>query len=230
MTRQKSRSDPAAAAADPRANQKERTRAAVVAAATDMLRLGLQPTVAEAAERAKVSRATAYRYFPTQDALLVEVSQMNPAAEPVEQWLSGLPAGGNASARLQGLLATFNPIVLEEAVSLRTGLRSYLDAWLEQHRRGVQPGGIREGRRMRWLHEVLAPLKGKLPPARLKRLQQALSLTLGVEAMVVLKDVCQASDREALNTLDWAAQALLRAALEDAGQSESPSAPRHPLP
>jgi len=51
----------------------------------------------------------------------------------------------------------------------------------------------------------------------MKRLQHALSLTLGVEAMVVLKDVCQASDREALNALEWAAQALLRAALEEAG-------------
>jgi AcrR family transcriptional regulator len=216
MTRQKSHKESAAPAADPRANQKERTRAAVVEAATEMLRLGLQPTLVEAAERAKVSRATAYRYFPTQDALLIEVSQMNPAAEPVEQWLAGLPKGGDAAERLQGLLATFNPIVLQEAVSLRTGLRSYLDAWLEQHRRGTEPAAIREGRRMRWLNEVLAPLKGKLSPARLKRLQQALSLTLGVEAMVVLKDVCQAGDREALNALDWAAQALLRAALEEA--------------
>jgi AcrR family transcriptional regulator len=217
MTRQKSHEAPAQPPADPRANQKERTRAAVVEAASEMLRLGMQPTLGEAAQRAKVSRATAYRYFPTQEALLIEVSLVNPAAEPVEQWLAGLPAGGEAADRLQGLLATFNPIVLEEAVSLRTGLRSYLDAWLEQHRKGVEPTGIREGRRMRWLNEVLAPLKGKLSAARLKRLQHALSLTLGVEAIVVLKDVCQASDREALNALDWAAQALLRAALEEAG-------------
>jgi AcrR family transcriptional regulator len=220
MTRQKSHESHPTRAGDPRANQKERTRAAVVQAATDMLRLGLQPTVGEAAERAKVSRATAYRYFPTQDALLVEVSQMNPAAEPVEQWLAALPKGGEAADRLQGLLSTFNPIVLEQAVSLRTGLRSYLDVWLEQHRKGEQPDGVREGRRMRWLGEVLAPLKGKLTPARLKRLQQALSLTLGVEAMVVLKDVCQAGDREALATLDWAAQALVRAALEEAGRKD----------
>jgi AcrR family transcriptional regulator len=221
MTRQQSHKPAATPAPDRRANQKERTRAAVVEAATEMLRLGLHPTLVEAAERAKVSRATAYRYFPTQDALLVEISQMNPAAEPVEQWLSQLPKGGDAADRLHGLLATFNPIVLDEAVSLRTGLRGYLDAWLEQHRRGAEPEGIREGRRMRWLNEVLAPVKGRLSPARLKRLQQALSLTLGPEAMVVLKDVCQASDREALATLDWAAQALLRAALQEAGAAKS---------
>jgi hypothetical protein len=39
--------------------------------------------------------------------------------------------------------------------------------------------------------------------------------------MVVLKDVCQASDREALATLEWAAQALLRAALQEAAAAKS---------
>ncbi|MBD0273630.1 MAG: TetR/AcrR family transcriptional regulator, partial [Acetobacteraceae bacterium] len=46
-------------APDPRANQKERTRAALVAAASELLRRGTPPTVAAAAEAAKVSRATA---------------------------------------------------------------------------------------------------------------------------------------------------------------------------
>ena len=206
----------AAVAPDRRANQKQRTRSAVVAAATELLQMGLHPTVADAAERAKVSRATAYRYFPTQETLLLEISQMNPAAEPVELWLSSLDGKGTAQERLRGLVGTFNSVALKEAVALRTGLRSYLDAWLEQHRKGVQPSGIREGRRMRWLQEVLSPLKGELSPARFKRLLQALALTMGPEAMVVLKDVCNANDREALATLDWAAQALVRAALEDA--------------
>jgi len=216
MTRQTSHAsaDPASGP-DPRANQKERTRSAVVAAATQMLREGIRPTVAEAAERARVSRATAYRYFPTQEALLVEVSQVNPAAEPVEQWLAQLE-GGEAEERLRGLLATFNPIALREEVTMRSGLRSYLDAWLESRREGVEIPAVREGRRMRWLDEVLAPVRRQLPPARWKRLRHALALTLGIEAMVVMKDVCHASDSEALAALDWAAQALLRAALEEA--------------
>ncbi len=214
MTRQKSHIG-ITGVPDPRANQKARTRDAVVHAATEMLRIGLQPTVGEAAERAKVSRATAYRYFPTQEALILEVSQVNPAAEPVERWLNSLSDDVTAEERLRGLVTTFNAIALREAVALRTGLRSYLDVWLEQHRKGQEPSGIREGRRMRWLQEVLAPLKGQLAPARLKRLQQAMALTMGPEAMVVLKDVCEISDREALVVLDWASQALLQAALQD---------------
>jgi AcrR family transcriptional regulator len=55
-----------------RARQKQRTRAALVASARDLVaRGGRPPTVAEAAEEAAVSRTTAYRYFPTQKSLLM---------------------------------------------------------------------------------------------------------------------------------------------------------------
>ena len=57
-----------------RERQKNRTRRAVVEAASALVREGRTPTVAEAAEAAEVSRATAYRYFPTQDMLLAEVA------------------------------------------------------------------------------------------------------------------------------------------------------------
>ena len=55
-----------------RDRQKLRTRRALLAAAARFLSEGRQPTVAEVAEAAEISRATAYRYFPTQDSLLAE--------------------------------------------------------------------------------------------------------------------------------------------------------------
>jgi AcrR family transcriptional regulator len=197
---------------DPRANQKERTRAALVAAAAGMLREGSAPTVPEAAQRAKVSRATAYRYFPTQDSLLVEVTAVNPAIAPVEALLDTL---GNAGAeeRLRLLLRSFIPIVQSEEMTMRTALRAYLDTWLESQRQGAPAPAVREGRRMRWLDKALAPVRQQLPPAQWRRLRAALSLVLGIEAVVVLKDVCHASDEETLATLEWAALALLRAGL-----------------
>ena len=69
---------------DPRANQKARTRAAIVEAAQRLKRQGETPTIAEAAAHAGVSRATAYRYFPTQEALDVELADVSPAVAPVE--------------------------------------------------------------------------------------------------------------------------------------------------
>src|SRR5581483_8043837 len=56
-----------------RVDQKLRTRAALLRAASELVAQGKSPSVAEVAESAQVSTATAYRYFPTQQALLVEL-------------------------------------------------------------------------------------------------------------------------------------------------------------
>jgi AcrR family transcriptional regulator len=211
MTRQTYQMDPST---DPRANQKLRTRQALVEAAMQLVREGRPPTITEAAELAKVSRATAYRYFPTPESLMLEVAQVSPAAQPVERWLAELK-GGTPQDRLHGLVAAFNGTAIQEQATMRAGLRAYLDTWLENHRRGEAPAAVREGRRIRWLDEALAPVRTRLTPAKWRRLRAALSLTLGIEAIVVMKDVCHASDAEATAALDWAAQALLKAALDE---------------
>jgi len=54
-----------------RTRQKERTRAALLDAARQLLAQGRTPTVEDGAEAAGISRATAYRYFANQRALLV---------------------------------------------------------------------------------------------------------------------------------------------------------------
>ena len=57
-----------------RANQKRRTRKDLLQAGARLLKQGRRPSLEEVAEEALVSRATAYRYFPGVDALLVEAS------------------------------------------------------------------------------------------------------------------------------------------------------------
>ena len=198
---------------DLRANQKERTRAALVSAAKELSRRGAAPTVAEAAEHARVSRATAYRYFPTQESLLVELSDVTPMVEPVEAMLGKL-SGEDAAERLARLLDTFMPIVVAEEVPLRTALRVYLDTWLAARGKGAPAPKVREGRRMRWLDTALEPVRERLPKAEYRRLRAALALTLSIDALVVMKDVAQLDDKEALAVLRWAALALLRAGLD----------------
>ena len=55
-----------------RANQKARTRAAIVDACGELVRSGADVTMPEVARRALVSEATAYRYFPDLISLLQE--------------------------------------------------------------------------------------------------------------------------------------------------------------
>ena len=203
---------------DPRANQKARTRAAIVEAAARLLARSGPPTVAEAADEAKVSKATAYRYFPTSEALLLEVSELTPAVAPVEAMLDALPDELPAEDRLLRLVDSMAPIVQAEEVPMRAALRVYLETWLRD--RGSERASsipVREGRRIRWLDAVLAPVRRELGDARAKKLRSALAFTLGIEALVVLKDVCRIDDEgEALSVQRWAAAALLRAALDEA--------------
>jgi AcrR family transcriptional regulator len=200
---------------DLRANQKERTRVALVEAARELLRAGTPPTVAEAAEKARVSRATAYRYFPTHDALLIEAGNITPATEPVEELVRNLQ-GEDTQERLLSVLDRFIPIVFAEEAAMRAALRTYQDTWLATRSRG-ETLPVRQGRRMRWLEKILEPARKQLSAAEFRRLQCALALVLSPDAMVVLKDVCHiGSEKEGLQVLRWAAVAMLRAGLADA--------------
>src|ERR671924_648139 len=89
---------------DPRANQKARTRAAIVEAAKRLrAEAGATPGVAQAAAVAGVSRATAYRYFPTQEALEVEVADITPDVAATEEALGAMP--DERKQRLRAALA-----------------------------------------------------------------------------------------------------------------------------
>ena len=57
-----------------RANQRRRTRKDLLEAAGRLLKDGRTPSLEEVAEAALVSRATAYRYFPSIEALLREAA------------------------------------------------------------------------------------------------------------------------------------------------------------
>ena len=55
-----------------RAAQKLRTRQALMDTAVELVKAGRRPSVSAVADQAGVSRATAYRYFPSQDLMLSE--------------------------------------------------------------------------------------------------------------------------------------------------------------
>ena len=198
---------------DPRANQKERTRNAVIDAALDLLREDIPLTVSAAAERARVSRTTAYRYFPTQESLLQAVANLHPAVATVDDAIDNLTSN-DVEQRLLVLLDAFNPIVLEDEAHMRTALQVFHENWIQARRDDAQDTAyIRSRRRMRWLDEVLKPLT--LPAHQHERLRAALALTLGIDSIVIMKDVCQLDDEDALDVLRWAATALLRAGLHE---------------
>jgi AcrR family transcriptional regulator len=198
-----------------RVNQKRRTRSAIAAAAKELLSQGITPTVAQAAELAEVSRTTAYRYFPTQEALLVEVAVNTGVGEIEELAARPLDDDETPEDRVVSVLEMLNRTMLDDETANRTALRLYLDMSLDASTSGDEPPVVREGRRTRWITRSLTALDDELSPAELRRLTSALSMVCGIEAVVVLRDVCRLGRTEALEVTDWAARALLRAALDE---------------
>jgi AcrR family transcriptional regulator len=191
-----------------RVNQKRRTRAAIVQAAIDLARRGTVPTVADAAEAALVSRATAYRYFPTQDSLTLEIASVTPGMEPIEAAVAQL-AGDDAVARVEELVTVANRTFFAEEAHQRTALRLYLEQWSERRRQGEESPVLRAGRRLGWLDRALEPLRDRLDREEFVRLRAALALTMGVEALVVMKDVCQLDDEAAFDVLRETALSII---------------------
>src|SRR5580658_1712351 len=195
-------------------NQRNRTRAVIVEAATALLREGRPPTVAEAAERALVSRATAYRYFPTQESLLLDVANVEALVQPVEELVASFPTDDPAQ-RLAALGGAFTQAILSDEALIRTGIRVYMDTWLANQRNGSHIP-VRAGRRMRYIDEVLRPLGERLSEPGRNQLRSALAVIFGTEAVIAMKDSAGLDDdEEIIATLQWAAGALLRTALHD---------------
>ena len=198
-----------------RDGQKRRTRGAILAAAARLLAAGREPSVAEAADAADVSRRTAYRYFPTQDQLLVEASLegLRPQVEAAMSaaWPAG--SGGDvaqAIARLDAAVRVLHRLTQENEPLLRTMIR------LTSGRVGkARPA--RGYRRIDWLTSAVAPVRGRLGRTRFDRLVSALASCVGMDAQFVLQDVCGLSPRAAEHVTRWTARALLEASVAEAG-------------
>lgn len=189
-----------------RVAQKRRTRDAVIAAARDLVATGVMPTVEAAAEAASISRTTAYRYFPSQRALLV-------AAHPETGASSLLPddAPEDVATRLDLVIDAFTRSNLENEAQQRTMLRLSLEA--DPTERAQLP--LRQGRAIKWIEEAIAPLHAEMAEAERHRLALAIRSVIGIEALVWLTDVAGLSRDDATDLMRWSGRALLRSALAD---------------
>ena len=196
-----------------RVNQKRRTRAALVEAAQRLLEEGRTPTVADVADEALVSRATAYRYFPSQEHLLLEVV-LERSIDEINRQVEAAAGSGDAAARLEGLVAA----IYGEIAANEAGFRSLLRLSIAQPP-SDQPtvAGIRGERRLNWIEQAVEPIAAELDEGTRRRLVNALTLCVGAEGFVVLHDLCGLGPIEAEETLRWAALAMLQAATTGAG-------------
>jgi AcrR family transcriptional regulator len=190
-----------------RPNQKARTRKDLLRAASRLMQQGRSPTLEEVAQEALVSRATAYRYFPSIEAMLVEAAVDLAVPEP--EALFRVDASRDPVERLQRVETALSDMILANEPALRAMLAYTIQ-------QGIQPNDgklpIRQNRRTSLIEAALEPARGEFKPAALRELMRALALIMGPEAVVVVKDVLQLDDAEARRMKRWAIRALVEAA------------------
>jgi AcrR family transcriptional regulator len=192
-----------------RTNQKQRTRQALVDAAKTLAANGRPLTIADVAEAAQVSVATAYRYFSNPNDLVLEA-----AAPHVPQIMADLP--DDPANRIDEVVRRLAEFQFGDEALWRAMLRADLERWAQQAALDSEERvPIRDSNRLDMVQEALAPLADKLPPQLHRRLIMATMLVCGMEALVAARDACGLEPDEATEVMRWAAQALLQVALRD---------------
>lgn len=197
-----------------RSAQKRRTRRAILAAALEMMRRGETPSVSAVAEAAEVSRRTVYLHFPTQEQLLTET-----ALEAVRTWVEqalDLAESDDVETRLDTLVSAGLESSIVAEVPLRTLVRITVERRLDEIKGGPPlDAPLRGGRRIEWIESALAPVRERLGKERFERLVSALAMVIGLEALLVLRDIRGLDRAEMEEVSRWATRALLRASLQE---------------
>lgn len=182
-----------------------RTMRLMLDTAAGLMQDGRSPSVSDVAEAAGVSRATSYRYFPSQAAMVNAV--VSEALGPILEWT---PRSAEVGARVADLMK----VALRRIDAFEPTFRAALQLTLEQWAKGRAgtlgaEAPLSRGHRLELLQEAIAPLRGQASDRDLDRLARGLSLIFGIEAFVVLKDIWKLEQGEVEDTINWVAQVLV---------------------
>ncbi|WP_313605049.1 TetR/AcrR family transcriptional regulator [Rhizobium sp.] len=187
-----------------RINQKKRTRTELLKTARKMIEEGVPFSVADVADASGISRATAYRYFSKPDDILREAA-LDAVAEQVHL-SEDVSKNGTVEQRLDEMVGRIFRMVAEN----ESVFRAFLAA------AATNDKIPRTGRRLPWLSEALQPIEKKLPKPAYENLLAGLSLLTGIEAIIVLRDICAMDIDRGEKVVRWSAQAMLAKALAEA--------------
>ena len=199
-----------------RANQKLRTRTAIVQAAAELSRTGRELTMSEVAKAALVSEATAYRYFPDLASLLREAIA-GQLPDPAE----ALAPVADCDDPVERIAAA-TEFLLRHVLSRQGVVRALIAATITRPGQSQARPGLRYG----LIDSALAPLEhtlGATDPAGLTQLKRDLSVVVSAEALFSLTDACGLDPEEAIASIVHTATTLTRAtSAGPAGPGASP--------
>ena len=190
-----------------RHNQRARTRKDLLDAASRLLKQGHTPSVDDVAIEAKMSRATAYRYFPSAEMLIVETT-LDLAMPEADSILAD--ASDDPVERLVRVDAALEEVLAANRPAFRIMLAQSL-----QRSQDATDFPVRQNRRSALIEAALAPARDRFHPAALQRLTSALAVVIGTESMVAFSDVLQLDPTQAGDVRRWMIRSLVDAALAE---------------
>ena len=197
-----------------RTNQKQRTRRELLEATCRLVARGISPSLGEVSAEARVSRATAYRYFPSMNTLLLESPLDEKTATP-DAILAEVSRDERTSAadRVVQVQRYLFDLVADNETHFRLYLRSLMEQWLKSG--GKPKGPLRGARRIPMLEMALEPVRDQLDRKAFKRLVHALSMLVSIEPFIAATDVCRLDRKQGREVLSWAVRTLTEAALRE---------------
>ncbi|MEO8040929.1 MAG: TetR family transcriptional regulator [Betaproteobacteria bacterium] len=198
------------AGVDSPGGRRERTQSLFIATAMELARNGAAVTVADVAAAAGVSRATAYRYFPSRTRLIETIVEQS--LGPVRRFESREIEG---TARVRDLFVQTFPRFKEFEAQLRAALQLALEHAALDKAGVLAEEPFRRGHRRAILARAARPLRMQLGKRDFERMLKALSLVYGIEPYVILEDIWGSSNREVDRVARWVADAIMEKALRE---------------
>jgi len=193
-----------------RVAQRGRTRRAIVEAAMSLLKTGGTPSMAEIADAAQVSRRTVYMYFPTLEQLMIDATLGALSQNAIDPVVAE-SGSKDPVERSEKLSQAINSHCADTMHLGRALIRLTVEG------EAPPPGVPRRGyRRVQWIERALAPARTELTTKEFERLVSALTVLVGWEPMIVLKDIRCLDENQGGDVLTFAVRAVVEKALRDA--------------
>jgi AcrR family transcriptional regulator len=192
-----------------RPNQRHRTRKDLLTAAARLLKSGRMPDMDAVAREAMVSRATAYRYFPTIESLLIEAPLDDAILDPKQLFAND--SSSDPETRIDKAEAMLHKMCYANEAQLRAMLAASLTRHADASNGVTVP--VRQNRRTPLIETALSPARNRFSKSSYRTLCAALAVIFGTESMIVFSDVLGISHTRARQIKSWATRSLVRAAL-----------------
>ncbi len=196
-----------------------RMRKTLLNTAMAMMAEGHTPSISDLAQEAEVSRATAYRYFPTQSDLIAAV--VDESLGPILSWQ---PSSADPAERIDELMLYAYPRLEQFEVQLRAAIQISLKQSAEERaskHKNKHP--FVRGNRVEFLKRAVAPLKDEVGDETFLKAVRALSMIYGTEVFLVLKDIWRLELDEIIDIVRWTAEGIIKHAR---ATGKRPPAPR----